>query len=47
MVRSRIGLLPTGYSYYWDQFPGLKETGQRMYDKLRAGKVVGRAVVVP
>ncbi len=34
MVRPRIGLLPTGHFYYWDQFPKLKEMGLRMYDKL-------------
>lgn len=32
--RPRIGLLPTGHFYYWDQFPDLKEMGQRMYAKL-------------
>ena len=32
--RPRIGLLPTGHFYYWDQFPGLREMGQRMYEKL-------------
>ncbi len=32
--RPQIGLLPTGHFYYWDQFPRLKEMGQRMYDKL-------------
>ena len=35
MPRPRIGLLPTGHSYYWDQFPGLKEMGLRMYAGLR------------
>ncbi len=35
MPRPRIGLLPTGHFYYWDQFPGLKEMGQRMYARLR------------
>jgi L-arabinose isomerase len=34
--RARIGLLPTGHSYYWEQFPRLKEMGLRMYRKLRA-----------
>jgi hypothetical protein len=29
-----IGLLPTGYFYYGDQFPDLKEMGQRMYARL-------------
>ena len=32
-IRPRIGLLPTGHSYYWPQFPGLKEMGLRMYGK--------------
>ena len=32
--RPRIGLLPTGHFYYWDQFPGLKARGQKMYDAL-------------
>ena len=36
MPRPRIGLLPTGHFYYWDQFPELKEMGLRMYEKLRA-----------
>ena len=35
-ARARIGLLPTGHSYYWDQFPRLKEMGLGMYRKLRA-----------
>jgi len=35
VVRPRIGLLPTGHFYYWDQYPGLKEAGMRMYAKLR------------
>ena len=34
--RPRIGLLPTGHFYYWDQFPDLKEMGQRMYARLVA-----------
>ena len=29
MPRPRIGLLPTGHFYYWDQFPRLKELGLR------------------
>ena len=32
--RPQIGLLPTGHFSYWDQFPKLKEMGQRMYGKL-------------
>jgi L-arabinose isomerase len=35
-VRPRIGLLPLGHDYYWEQFPGLKEMGQRMQGRLRA-----------
>ncbi len=34
--RPRIGLLPTGHSYYWAQFPRLKTMGEAMYAKLRA-----------
>jgi len=34
--RARIGLLPTGHHYYWEQFPQLKRMGLRMYGKLRA-----------
>jgi L-arabinose isomerase len=33
--RPRIGLLPTGHAYYWDQFPKLKKMGQSMYTRLR------------
>ncbi len=32
MPRPRIGVLPTGHFYYWDQFPELKEMGQKMYE---------------
>ncbi len=35
MPRPKIGLLPTGHFYYWDQFPRLKEMGQRMFARLR------------
>lgn len=35
MVRPRIGLLPTGHLIYWGQFPGLKEMGLNMYEKIR------------
>jgi len=31
---ARIGLLPTGHGYYWDQFPRLKKMGLKMYDQL-------------
>ena len=33
MPHPRIGLLPTGHSYYWDQFPDLKTLGLNMYTK--------------
>ena len=33
--RARIGLLPTGHHYYWEQFPRLKSMGLSMYGKLR------------
>ena len=32
--RPRIGPLPTGHFYYWDQFPGLRDRGHRMYNGL-------------
>lgn len=34
-VRARIGLLPAGHHYYWDQYPRLQQMGLRMYDRLR------------
>jgi len=34
-VRAKIGLLPTGHNYYWDQFPALKGLGLGMYERLR------------
>jgi len=34
-VRPRVGLLPTGHNYYWDQFPRLKGMGLGMYAHLR------------
>jgi len=33
-IRPKIGLLPTGHSYYWPQFPNLKQLGMNMYHKL-------------
>ena len=44
-VRAKIGLLPTGHQYYWDQFPGLKEMGLSMCASLR-GMLEERADVV-
>ena len=50
MPRPRIGLLPTGHFYYWDQFPDLKQMGLQMYARLREhleqiGEVVAPALV--
>lgn len=36
MPRPRIGILPTGHKFYWDQFPNLKEMGNKMYRSLCA-----------
>ena len=49
-VHAKIGLLPTGHKYYWEQFPGLFERGMNMYAKLRSmitpyGDVVAPDVV--
>jgi L-arabinose isomerase len=44
-IRAKIGLLPTGHQYYWDQFPGLKEMGLGMCANLR-GMLEKRADVV-
>ena len=35
-MRAKIGLLPTGHHYYWEQYPRLKQMGMGMYGKLRA-----------
>jgi L-arabinose isomerase len=45
--RPRIGLLPTGHSFYWDQFPNLKEKGQKMYAELRGRLEVFGELVSP
>ena len=34
MPAPRIGLLPTGHFYYWEQFPGLRDRGINMYARL-------------
>ncbi|MBA7575171.1 hypothetical protein ES708_16992 [subsurface metagenome] len=41
MPRPKIGLLPTGHLYYWDQFPGLKDMCMNMHDKMveRLGQI--------
>jgi len=33
-VKPKIGLLPTGHKMYWEQYPGLREMGMRMYGTL-------------
>jgi len=35
LPRPRIGLLPTGLRMYWDQFPGLRERGLSLCERLR------------
>ena len=35
-VTPRIGLLPLGHHYYWEQFPALKEMGLSMYARSAA-----------
>ena len=35
MVKPRIGLLPIGHFYYWDQFPRLRDMGLKMYARLQ------------
>src|SRR5581483_3252853 len=35
MPRPKIGLLPAGHRMYWDQFPQLKQMGEKMYGDLR------------
>lgn len=49
-MKPKIGLLPTGHRIYWGQFPGLRERGQLMYQKLmtqleRIGTVVASDLV--
>ena len=41
MPSPRIGLLPTGHLFYWDQFPGLKEMCLHMLDRMveRLGRI--------
>lgn len=35
MPISQIGLLPVGHSYYWDQYPELKNMGEKMFERFR------------
>jgi L-arabinose isomerase len=46
-VRPRIGLLPTGYYYYWSQFPGLRDKGLKMYRQLLSLLEKHAAVTAP
>jgi L-arabinose isomerase len=46
-VRAKIGLLPTGHNYYWDQFPRLKDLGLGMYGRLREMLAPHADVVAP
>lgn len=46
----RIGLLPTGHRIYWGQYPGLKQRGLSMYQRLvdglsRYGEVISPGLV--
>ena len=50
MARPRIGLLPTGHFYYWNQFPQLKDMGMKMYAKMceeleKIGKIIAPELV--
>src|ERR1700737_3007684 len=45
--RPRIGVLPTGHRMYWDQFPQLKQMGEKMYGDLRRRLQVFGEVVAP
>ena len=47
MVTPRIGLLPLGHFYYWDQFPQLKRMGLNMYAKLRENLGAIGEVIAP
>ena len=38
-LRAKVGLLPTGHNYYWDQFPRLRGMGLGMYEHLR--RIIG------
>jgi L-arabinose isomerase len=46
-IRPKIGLLPTGHNYYWDQFPELKDLGMGMYGRLRELLDLHATVVAP
>ena len=47
MPRPRIGLLPTGHQYYWEQFPELRDMGMRMYGALCARLEESGQVIAP
>ena len=46
-TRARIGLLPAGHHYYWEQFPRLKQMGLRMHSRLFAQEAVDMVLVFP
>lgn len=45
--RARIGLLPVGHHYYWDQYPRLQQMGLNMYGKLRDALATHAEVISP
>ncbi len=47
MPRPRIGLLPTGHFYYWQQFPELQKMGMAMYRKLRQQLEIIGEIIAP
>jgi len=48
MPRPKIGLLPTGHEFYWDQFPGLKEKCMAMLGRFRQElETIGDVIVPP
>ena len=46
-VKPRIGLLPTGYYYYWPQFPDLRDKGLKMYRRLTSMLEKEAEVIAP
>ncbi len=36
-ITPKIGLLPTGHKFYWEQYPELKKMGTKMYEALVCG----------
>ena len=46
-VKPKIGLFPTGHSYYWPQFPNLKDMGMKMYNRLLSQLQERAEIVTP